>query len=52
MQTGLAACDRLFEPGRREKIWKATLVVFYPCNPLKSHETAKGFFGKAWRETA
>jgi hypothetical protein len=52
MQTGLAARDRLFEPERRQKIWKATLVAFFPCNALKSHKTAKGFFGKAWRKTA
>jgi hypothetical protein len=23
-----------------------------PCKPLKSHKTAKAFFGKAWRKHA
>ena len=27
------------------------LWVWKPCNPLKSHKTAKAFFGKAWRKT-
>ena len=26
-------------------------MVFEACNPLKSHKTAKGIFGKAWTET-
>src|SRR5271163_2120859 len=25
--------------------------IFNPCNPLKSHKTAKTFFGNPWRET-
>src|SRR3984957_1556325 len=36
---------------RRRKIWKASKDVWKPCNPLKSHKTAKDFFGKAWSET-
>ena len=40
------------EKGRlKEKIWKASKDVWKPCNPLKSHKTAKDFFGKAWSET-
>src|SRR5277367_625846 len=27
-------------------------LVRDPCNPLKSHKTAKAFFGKAWRKQA
>ena len=34
-----------------EKIWKASKDVWKPCNPLKSHKTAKDFFGKAWSKT-
>src|SRR5277367_4114712 len=37
--------------GRRRKIWKPSKDVWKPCNPLKSHKTAKGFFGKAWSKT-
>src|ERR1700691_6117598 len=37
--------------GRRRKIWKASKDVWKPCNPLKSHKTAKALFGKAWSET-
>src|SRR5580658_11313435 len=37
--------------GRRRKIWKASKDVWKPCNPLKSHKTAKDFFGKAWSKT-
>ena len=33
------------------KIWKASKDVWKPCNPLKSHKTAKDFFGKAWSKT-
>jgi hypothetical protein len=25
--------------------------IWKPCNPLKSHKTAKALFGKAWSET-
>src|SRR5271170_7996009 len=32
--------------GRRRKIWKASKDVWKPCNPLKSHKTAKDLFGK------
>src|SRR5277367_6620067 len=40
------------EKGRlKEKIWKASKDVWKPCNPLKSHKTAKDFFGKAWSKT-
>src|ERR1700758_1708252 len=34
-----------------EKIWKASKDVWKPCNPLKSHKTAKALFGKAWSQT-
>src|SRR3984885_15927342 len=37
--------------GRRRKIWKASNGVWKPCNPLKSHKTAKDLFGKAWSKT-
>jgi hypothetical protein len=35
-----------------QKVWKGPFRFWKPCNPLKSHKTAKGMFGKAWRETA
>jgi hypothetical protein len=31
------------------KIWTMILFPFFPCNPLKSHKTAKGIFGKTWQ---
>src|SRR5580700_3510947 len=37
--------------GPRRKIWKASKDVWNPCNPLKSHKTAKALFGKAWSGT-
>src|ERR1700720_4606441 len=37
--------------GQRRKIWKASKDVWKPCNPLKSHKTAKDLFGKAWSKT-
>src|ERR1700722_588541 len=37
--------------GPRRKIWKASKDVWNPCNPLKSHKTAKDLFGKAWSKT-
>ena len=37
--------------GRRRKIWKASKDVWNPCNPLRSHKTAKAFFGKVWSKT-
>ena len=37
--------------GRRRKIWNASKDIWKPCNPLKSHKTAKAFFGKAWSKT-
>src|ERR1700683_1394133 len=37
--------------GQSGKIWKASKGVWKPCNPLKSHKTAKDFFGKAWSKT-
>src|SRR5271156_6431797 len=37
--------------GPRRKIWKASKDVWKPCNPLKSHKTAKALFGKAWSKT-
>src|ERR1700757_4386831 len=39
------------EGGPRRKIWKASKGVWKTCNPLKSHETAKHLFGKAWSKT-
>src|SRR5271168_1480867 len=38
-------------PMRRKNLEKAFLVRD-PCNSLKSHKTAKAFFGKAWRKQA
>jgi hypothetical protein len=32
-----------------EKIWKLKKPLATPRNQLKSHKTAKGIFGKAWR---
>src|SRR5271156_38926 len=37
--------------GPRRKIWKASKDIWKPCNPLKSHKTAKALFGKAWSQT-
>src|ERR1700729_4118710 len=37
--------------GPRRNIWKASKYVWKPCNPLKSHKTAKDLFGKAWSKT-
>src|SRR5271167_2311840 len=37
--------------GGRRKIWKASKDVWKPCNPLKSHKTAKALFGKTWSKT-
>jgi hypothetical protein len=37
--------------GRRRKIWNASKDVWKPCNSLKSHKTAKAFFGKTWSKT-
>src|SRR3984885_3430168 len=34
-----------------EKIWKPSKAVWKPCNPLKSHKTAKDLFGKTWSKT-
>ena len=40
------------EKGRmNEKNLEAIKDVWKPCNPFKSHKTAKDFFGKAWSET-
>src|SRR5277367_4359216 len=39
-------------PGRKQNIWMGTHWVWKPCNPLKSHKTAKAFFGKAWSKTS
>src|SRR5271163_1531629 len=47
------AWPRRDRPPRRfagQKIWKSSKWVWKPCNPLKSHNTAKGIFGKAWRK--
>ena len=40
------------EASAAPKIWKPTLWVWEPCNPLKFHKTTKGMFGKAWSKTA
>ena len=42
---------RLKRGGRTRKSWKTSKDVWKPCNPLKSHKTAKDLFGKAWSET-
>jgi hypothetical protein len=34
--------------GRRRKNLEGIKDVWKACNPLKSHKTAKDFFGKAW----
>jgi hypothetical protein len=34
------------------KTWRTTLWIWIYCNPLKSHKTAKTFFGKAWQKIA
>ena len=40
------------EKGRmNEKNLEGIKDVWKPCNPLKSHKTAKDFFGKAWSKT-
>src|SRR5271169_2644789 len=40
------------EKGRlKRKNLEAVKGRWKPCNPLKSHKTAKNFFGKAWSET-
>src|SRR5271156_5125935 len=47
---GLNACGRLFEPISAGQIFGETSFFdLDPCNTLKSHKTAKAFFGKAWR---
>src|SRR5579863_7834264 len=38
-------------PARRKNL-EADTLDFFPCNPLKSHKTAKGIFGNPWTETA
>src|ERR1700691_1863627 len=45
--------DGLFEPREKTKNLERGLYWFCGyCNPLKSHKTAKGNFGKAWRKQA
>ena len=40
------------EKGRmNEKNLEGIKDVWKPCNPLKSHKTAKDLFGKAWSKT-
>jgi hypothetical protein len=34
------------------KSLEAAKYIFFACNHLKSHETAKALFGKAWTKTA
>ena len=50
--TDLAAGGLLETQGGAAKVWRVTLWVWKACNPLKSHKTANGIFGKAWRKTA
>jgi hypothetical protein len=53
IQAGLVARD-----GSSSAVMKSKNLETGPfglhlyCNPLKSHKTAKGFFGKAWRKQA
>jgi hypothetical protein len=49
--------QRRLEGGRKaasgdKRFGESTLTVWEACNPLKSHKTAKAFFGKAWTKTA
>src|SRR5277367_815054 len=48
---GVQKCGRKGAAGGG-KIWKTSKDVWKPCNPLKSHKTAKDLFGKAWSKTA
>src|SRR5271155_363441 len=36
----------------RGKILGTNVLVWIYCNPLKSHKTAKAFFGNVWRKQA
>jgi hypothetical protein len=49
---GVRRSCRLFEPGERQKIWKGAFPVCIYYKPLKSHKTAKEFFGNPWRKQA
>jgi hypothetical protein len=52
MDWGVMSSGKRPKKGERgEKIWRWTLWVFSPCNPLKSHKTAKGMFGNPWTKT-
>jgi hypothetical protein len=42
--------DRVGDDGRSRK--GDLFFHFFSCNPLKSHETAKYKFGKAWKNLA
>ena len=37
-------------PAGAKNLESGTFMACDPCNPLKSHKTAKAFFGKAWRK--
>src|SRR5580698_3863210 len=39
-------------PLEPSKIWRTTLSIWIYCKPLKSHKTAKAFFGNVWRRQA
>jgi hypothetical protein len=45
---GTTASGMRLKGGWRD-IWKWIYLIWSPCNPLKSHKTAK--FGNAWRKT-
>jgi hypothetical protein len=48
---GATASGMRLKGGRSyEEIWKWIHLIGSPCNPLKSHKTAKAFFGNAWRK--
>src|ERR1700722_16649329 len=35
---------------RFKKVFFRFTAFYSPCNPLKSHQTAKAFFGNVWRK--
>jgi hypothetical protein len=52
---GGSRCGDVWNVGERgpvgaKNLESGTLWPCDPCNPLKSHKTAKAFFGKAWRK--
>ena len=52
IRSGLAVREGLFGLIERQKFWRGIFLVWNYCNALKSHKTAKGIFGKAWRRQA